>query len=157
MKDLLEFLIVLEELKEGFTNDNRSFCYRSMCSRNYLCRFWKYHTMSEIDKVKLVACIRECGNPELAEHAFEVINDMDSEIKRLAKVQERILTTIEEMQKAFPDHDIHGHRLYHERLIRSAFANESVRSAVKADMLTKMILFAVGAMALALGINIGFN
>jgi hypothetical protein len=113
--------------------------------------------MSDLDKVHLIACLKEANMEKVAQHAFAVIHEMDSEIKSLRRSADKLEEDIAELKKAFPDTDIHGHRLYHERLIRSSFANESVKNSVKADLIQKAMMIIVIAVAAFFGIKSGLN
>lgn len=113
--------------------------------------------MSQLEQVNLVAALKEKGLDDVAKHTFAVVHDLDTRMARVMHDVEILQAEMEELAKAFPDADIHGHRLYHQRLIRQSFADESVRSSIKADLLTKMVLFAVAAVAAVMGIKIGFG
>jgi hypothetical protein len=113
--------------------------------------------MSRMDQVNLVSALKEKGLDDIANHTFAVIHDMDQRLILVMRNVEILQNEMEELAKAFPDSDVHGHRLYHQRLIRSSFAEENVKSAVKSDLITKMILFAVAAVATVLGLKLGFG
>ena len=112
--------------------------------------------MAEIDKVRLISSLKEC-NSELSELAFLVIHDMDLEIKTMKATVDKLEKSINEIENAFANGDIHGHRLYHERLIRNSFANESVKASVKTDLVQKAIYFTIAAVLAFVGIKIGIN
>jgi hypothetical protein len=113
--------------------------------------------MSQLDQVNLVASLKDKGLDDVARHTFSVVHDMDQRIIRIMRELETLRKEMDEVAKAFPDADIHGHRLYHQKLIRESFAEENIKSSVKADIITKIILFAVAAIAAVLGLKIGLG
>ena len=122
--------------------------------------------MSEISEFKLISAIRDQNFDQIAESAMIVLEERAEMMKQLANQHvtlleklERLTQAIEEFEKGFPQGDIHGHRLYHERLIRNVVAKEDFWNGLKSDLAKKglwaVLLVTVGLIVAGLGAKIG--
>lgn len=122
--------------------------------------------MSEISEFKLISAIRDKNFDQIAESAMIVLEERSEMMKQLAgqhvtllEKLERLTTAIEEFEKGFPDGDIRGHRLYHERLIRNVMAQEDFWNGLKSDLAKKglwaVLLIVVGLIIAGLSAKIG--
>lgn len=115
-------------------------------------------------KVELVAKLREKGLVEIAESVFEVIHHNDEnignvkdDVRMLKQALIDIECEIEDLKKGFPDENIYGHRLYHEKQIRAHLSDEKVKSDLKKDMIMKMIMFVVGLVVAGIAAKYGIT
>jgi len=120
--------------------------------------------MSDMNRINLVALLKEAGEDELAENVFHILFNIDDEIKTLKKEFYHTKKDIDELKKAldvihraFPNDDIHGHRLYHEKIIRTVIANEEVKNSLKIDIVQKVTWFVVLLVIAGLGLKLGIS
>lgn len=120
--------------------------------------------MSTMNRINLVALLKEAGEHDLAENVFHILFDIDDEIKNCKKELyhvkreiEVIKENIELIRKAFPNEDIHGHRLYHDKIIRAVLANEEVKNSLKVDLVQKVTWFVILLVIAGLGLKLGIS
>lgn len=125
-------------------------------------------------EIALIAALKEKGLDDVADQLLLVLDDREKRLKALeAKILEDVsryeaasralshFTELElkhytELKAAFPDADLSGHRMYHEKLIKSAEAQEQFWITMKAEMLKKGFFWATIAILgmLAVGFQV---
>ena len=58
-----------------------------------------------------------------------------------------LLLRIEELLKAFPNEDTHGHRIYHERMIREYIEREKIKYDIIKNLIWGAIVVGIAAVA----------
>jgi len=124
--------------------------------------------MTDLDEFKLIAAIKDKDFDAIAEHTLIILENRSEMMSQLASQHVSILEridklaeTVKEFEKGFPDGDVHGHRIYHERLIRNVAAQENFWNGLKSDLATKglwaVILVVVGLIVSGVGVKMGIT
>lgn len=108
------------------------------------------------DQLLLVLDNREKRLKTIEDKIFEDINRYEAASLALNHFTELELKHYTELKAAFPDADLSGHRMYHEKLIKSAEAQEAFWLTMKTEMFKKGFFWATVAILgmLAVGFQV---
>lgn len=115
-----------------------------------------------IDHIKLLTSLKEKGFDETSEHTLNVLKDVSDQISDIKEQQKELKDsiknlkeTIDEVKDGFPSKDPHGHKAYHERVMREDLNNEKMREKIKGEILQKLFMLLTTLVITGLGIKFG--
>jgi hypothetical protein len=108
--------------------------------------------------------MRENRINEAAEHLLEVLHDINTNIENaqihrteILEKLEKIEKELEQIKNAFPSGDPHGHRAYHEKMMREQEHSTKIKEQIFKEVVQKGILIVISLIVGALGLKFGFN
>jgi hypothetical protein len=116
--------------------------------------------VNAMDKINLITGLKEKGMSDVGEYMLSLMQQIDADVASLKAKQDELENTVESLtssmdrhKEAFPNGDVHGHRIYHEKVIRTAMANEGIKHSLKGDVLQKALFLILGLAATGLGLK----
>lgn len=117
-----------------------------------------------LEHVKLITAMREKKIDEAAEHLLEVLHEINENIESAKLHRTEILDDLKKVQKeidyvrrGFPLEDPHGHRAYHEKMMREEEHHIKMKEQIVKEVIQKGVIIGITLVIGVLGLQFGFN